>query len=106
MAKANIENAFAKFRNGLRPADVAVELGIPRSSAYRLYQEFKASVSKDNVSLLTKKQRDAEWSRVVLGLPESTVLTPEEAVKWLEADRVTRARNVAEARQRRGPIRY
>lgn len=44
--------------------------------------------------------RDAEWSRA-LGIPNT--LTPDEAEKWLDADRVTRARNVAEARPRRGP---
>jgi len=44
--------------------------------------------------------RDAEWSRA-LGIPET--MTPDQAKKWIEHDRVIRARNVSEARQRRGP---
>jgi hypothetical protein len=50
-------------------------------------------------------RRDAEWTRVVLGITDK-ILTPEEAAKWLEKDRIQRARNVAEARPRRGPVRW
>lgn len=48
--------------------------------------------------------RDEEWARS-LGVTDK-VLTPAECAKWLEADRVTRARNVAAARPRRGPMHY
>jgi hypothetical protein len=50
--------------------------------------------------------RDAEWTRAI-GYDVSTlVLSPEEARSWLEKDRVTRARNVSDARVRRGPVRW
>src|SRR5579859_7262982 len=52
-----------------------------------------------------RRARDAEWTRVLLG-QTSQVLTPDEAAKWLEKDRIQRARNVAEARPRRGPVRW
>lgn len=46
--------------------------------------------------------RDREWTRVVLGIDDN-VLTPEQAAKWLQNDRVQRARNVYDARPRRTP---
>lgn len=49
--------------------------------------------------------RDLMWTRLVLGITDR-VLTPEEAAKWLEQDRVQRARNVSDARIRRGPERW
>ena len=49
--------------------------------------------------------RDREWTRVLLGINDK-VLTPEEAAKWLEKDRIQRARNVTEARPRRGPVHW
>jgi len=59
---------------------------------------------RDNVKEI-EHIRDAEWTRIVLGITDK-VLTPEEAAKWLENDRIQRARNVAEARPRRGPIHW
>ena len=53
----------------------------------------------------TRKERDAEWSRV-LGVEAGKVLTPAEAAEWIEKDRVARARNVLDARQQRGPVRW
>lgn len=53
-----------------------------------------------------KRQRDAEWTRAIGYDASSLVLTPDEAKGWLEKDRVTRARNVAAARPRRGPMHY
>ena len=50
------------------------------------------------------KRRDTQWTRS-LGITDK-VLTPKECEKWLEADRIMRARNISEARQRRGPIRW
>lgn len=52
-----------------------------------------------------ERARDAEWTRLVLGIT-GKVLTPKEAAKWLEQDRMQRARNVTEARPRAGPIRW
>lgn len=49
-----------------------------------------------------RSERDAEWSRLVLGIPER-ILTPEQAALWLKQDRIERARNVIDARVRRGP---
>lgn len=49
-----------------------------------------------------RAERDAEWSRI-LGVEKGKTLTPADAAKWLENDRVQRARNVADARQRRTP---
>ena len=50
-----------------------------------------------------RKERDAEWTMRVLEIFDR-VLTPADAKEWLAKDRVTRARNVAAARPRRGPI--
>lgn len=50
--------------------------------------------------------RNAEWNRAIGYEVTSLVLTPAEAKGWLEKDRVTRARNVAAARQQRGPVRW
>lgn len=49
------------------------------------------------------EQRDAEWTRTVLEIPD-TILNPEQAAKWLARDRKLRARHVNDARQRRGPV--
>ena len=57
----------------------------------------------DLLDRLTTK-RDREWT-LKLGITDR-VLTPEEFEVWLRNDRVTRARNVTDARPRRGPIRY
>lgn len=51
------------------------------------------------------EQRDAEWTRTVLEIPD-TILTPEQGAKWLERDRKLRARHVSAARLRRGPVRW
>lgn len=51
-----------------------------------------------------KHDRDTEWTRA-LGVT-GKVMTPAEGAEWLEADRVRRARNVAAARPRRGPMHY
>jgi len=51
----------------------------------------------------TKAARDAEWSRLVLGITDK-VLTPAQGAKWLKRDRAERARHVSEARARRGPV--
>jgi hypothetical protein len=48
-----------------------------------------------------ERSRDLEWCRA-LGIT-GNVLTPDEAAKWLENDRVERARNVHDARPRRTP---
>lgn len=52
----------------------------------------------------TQHARDVEWTRA-LGITDK-VLAPEDCAKWLEADRVVRARNVSDARQRRGPVHW
>ena len=49
------------------------------------------------------EQRDAEWTRVVLEIPNK-ILTPAQGAQWLARDREQRARNVNAARPRRGPI--
>lgn len=49
------------------------------------------------------RARDAQWA-VVLGCPDG--MTPEQAVDWIFKDRRERARNVSEARSRRGPERW
>jgi hypothetical protein len=55
---------------------------------------------------LTVKQviqcRDAQWTRRVLGIRDA-ILTPKQGAKWLEQDRIQRARNVYDARPRRTP---
>lgn len=51
------------------------------------------------------RKRDEEWTRVLAG-KGADVMTPAEAAKWLEQDRIQRARNVSEARVRRGPVRW
>jgi hypothetical protein len=70
--------------------------------AQRLF--FGKSRARVQISAVEMKRirtaRDAEWSRA-LGIPNT--LTPDEAEKWIQDDRVTRARNVTEARPRRGP---
>lgn len=48
--------------------------------------------------LVTK--RDTAWTRA-LGIPDKT-LTPEKCAEWLAADRVARARNVADAARPKG----
>jgi hypothetical protein len=57
------------------------------------------------IKRLIQRRRDREWSRAVLGITDK-VLTPQEAAKWLEQDRIQRARNVNAARQRRGPVHW
>jgi hypothetical protein len=49
-------------------------------------------------------KRDLRWTRAI-GVCDKA-LTPEEGAEWLKADRITRARNVSDARQRRGPVHY
>lgn len=51
-----------------------------------------------------RREQDRKWSHA-LGVTDR-VLTPEEGAKWIEHDRVVRARNVSEARTRRGPVRW
>ena len=51
------------------------------------------------------EQRDAEWTRTVLEIPD-TILNPEQAAKWLARDRKLRARHVSDGRLRRGPVRW
>lgn len=58
-----------------------------------------------NLRQVIERNRDAEWTRVLTGSTKK-ILTPEEAEKWLENDRIQRARNVTEARPRRGPVRW
>jgi hypothetical protein len=50
--------------------------------------------------------RDEKWNRAIGYGVSSLVLSPEEARGWLEKDRASRARNVAEARLWRGPVRW
>src|SRR5258707_15679161 len=51
------------------------------------------------------EQRDAEWTRVVLEIPDK-ILDPEQGAKWLARDRKLRARHVSDGRLRRGPVRW
>jgi hypothetical protein len=51
------------------------------------------------------EQRDAEWTRVVLEIPNQ-ILTPAQGAKYLARDREQRARTVNAARQRRGPAHW
>ena len=52
-----------------------------------------------------RNARDAEWTRLLFGVSER-ILTPEQGADFLQKDRLERARNVAEARPRRGPRHY
>lgn len=88
----------------------------------RSWQETAAALQElvDKQLDAVRKARDVEWTRALLGfdgtalMPEQVkflaaiggYMTPERAAEWLEKDRVTRARNVADARQRRGPVRW
>jgi hypothetical protein len=65
-------------------------------------REFRRKLEELVVNAISR--RDGEWTRA-LGVTDK-VLTPDAAAKWLKADRATRARNVADARQQRGPIRW
>jgi len=51
------------------------------------------------------EQRDAEWTHVVLEIPDK-ILNPEQGAKWLARDRELRARHINSARQLRGPVRW
>jgi hypothetical protein len=55
-----------------------------------------------NPKLRKYLKRDAEWTKIVLGIKDR-ILSPAEAAKWLEEDRKQRCHNVSDARMRRGP---
>jgi hypothetical protein len=54
-----------------------------------------------DLKAVIRRRRDAEWT-LALGIT-GKVLTPKECAKWLEQDRIQRARNVADARMRCTP---
>lgn len=70
--------------------------------------QFERSFTADTVAAIVQmmqtyaRERDAEWTRTVFEITDK-VFTPAEAAKWLEHDRVQRARLVAAAAPRRTP---
>lgn len=91
-------------------------LNIARELAKKLYpmycQHFNGAfcdICAPELIATALRQRDAEWNRAIeydTKGPSGCVLSPSEAAGWLKKDRVTRARNVAAARPRRGPMHY
>jgi hypothetical protein len=74
---------------------------MPRGESYFGKQRVQLTVPAE-VMRRIRTARDREWTRVLLGITDK-ILTPEQAAKWLESDRVRRARTVADARPRRTP---
>jgi hypothetical protein len=72
---------------------------MPRGDTFFGQKRERLDITPDALDRI-RYARDAEWSRA-MGIPET--MTPDQAKKWIENDRVIRARNVSEARRQRGP---
>jgi len=60
-----------------------------------------AEAAQNWVGTLNGK-RDAEWTRLVLGINDGKILTPEEGAKWLETDRRRHVVQVVDATRFKG----
>ncbi len=64
----------------------------------------KALSRKRRREIIIIAARDAEWSRI-FGVVDR-IMTPQDGEKWLENDRIVRARYVSAAQQKRGPFHW